>query len=304
MTTSRATHEIVPLPPLQRQAIDWFEINRRRHMMYGLIEVDVTDTRRAIRQYRAQTGAPLSLTTFIIACFARAVGDDRAMHAYRLGSRRLVLFRDVDVGIMVERQVAGEKMPLPYVIRAANAKTPVQVQEEIETAQAADTDAVAVRSLPHWLRPLAVRGLSVWLALPAPLRRLVWGLALRDPYRRKRLTGTVGVTAVGMFGRRAGWGVAPMAHSLTLVVGGLSRKPGVVDGRVEPREILCLTLALDHDVSNGAPAARFVNRLTRLIESGAGLRQPDPEPADAAPARLPREAETIPLRSSGSPISS
>ncbi len=287
MTRSQTANDIVPFPPLQQQAIDWFELNHRRHTMYGLIEVDVTDARRAIRAYRTRTGAPLSMTTFIIFCLARAIDEDKTMQAYRWGGRRLVLFADVDVGNMVEREVNGAKIPVPHIIRAANTKSLGQIQQEIRTAQHEAPAAIAVRSLPRWLQPLLVHGLSVWLKLPAALRRLVWACALRDPYRRKRLTGTVGVTAVGMFGHGAGWGIAPMAHTLTLAIGGLARKPGLVGARIEPREYLCLTLTLDHDLINGAPAARFTKRLTQLIESGAGLHDQDRESADVEVPTLP-----------------
>ena len=68
-----------------------------------------------------------------------------------------------------------------------------------------------------------------------------------------------------------------MNHTPTLVVGGLAHKPGMLDGRIEEREYLCLTLTLDHDVIEGAPAARFVRRLTQLIESGASLQEPAPD---------------------------
>ena len=34
-----------------------------------------------------------------------------------------------------------------------------------------------------------------------------------------------------------------------------------MDRRIEPREFLSLTLAFDHDVIDGAPAARFVRRV-------------------------------------------
>jgi pyruvate/2-oxoglutarate dehydrogenase complex dihydrolipoamide acyltransferase (E2) component len=48
-------------------------------------------------------------------------------------------------------------------------------------------------------------------------------------------------------------------------------KPAVIEGRVEPREILNLTVLFDHDIVDGAPATRFVKRLVELIESGYGL---------------------------------
>jgi pyruvate/2-oxoglutarate dehydrogenase complex dihydrolipoamide acyltransferase (E2) component len=264
--------------------LDWLELEHRRHMMHGLIEVDVTEARRAIRAYRARSGAPLSLTAFLVNCLARAVAAEPAMQAQRLGRRRLVLFAGVDVGIMVEREIGGARVPVGVVIRSADAKDLDEIQREIQAAQEGEAGAVALGSLPRRLRPLLARGLAAWLALPAPLRRLIWAWALRDPYRRKRLMGTVGLTAVGVFGHGGGWGIAPMNHPLTLVVGGLARKPGLVDGRIEAREYLCLTLTLDHDVIDGAPAARFARRLTQAIESGAGLQEHTREPADPVPA--------------------
>jgi pyruvate/2-oxoglutarate dehydrogenase complex dihydrolipoamide acyltransferase (E2) component len=260
-------------------ATDWMEIEHRRHSMHGLFEVDVTDARRAIRAYRARTGAPLSLTAFLIACLARAVDADKAMHAYRLGRRRQVQFDDVDVGIMVEREVDGVRIPIGAVIRAANRKSLDQIQREIRAAQEGDPGDVALHTPLRRLRRLLAPGLAAWLALPAGLRRAIWTWLLRDPYRRKRIAGTVGLTSVGTFGRGTGWGIAPMNHTTTLVVGGIARKPGLVDGRVEAREYLCLTLTLDHDVVDGAPAARFVRRLTDLIESGAGLQEQGREPS-------------------------
>jgi pyruvate/2-oxoglutarate dehydrogenase complex dihydrolipoamide acyltransferase (E2) component len=59
------------------------------------------------------------------------------------------------------------------------------------------------------------------------------------------------------------------------VVGSMAWKPAVVEGRIEPREILNLSVLFDHDVVDGAPATRFVRRLMELIESGHGLDETD-----------------------------
>ena len=90
------------------------------------------------------------------------------------------------------------------------------------------------------------------------------------------MAGTVGITSVGMFGGgHSGWGVTPSAQNLSLVVGGAAWKPLVIEGEVEPREILNLTVAFNHDVIDGAPATRFTRRLVELIESGYGLDESD-----------------------------
>jgi pyruvate/2-oxoglutarate dehydrogenase complex dihydrolipoamide acyltransferase (E2) component len=88
---------------------------------------------------------------------------------------------------------------------------------------------------------------------------------------QKKYGGTVGVSAVGMFGTGAGWGIPINDHTLDLTLGGVASKPGVVDGHIAIRDYLCITLSFNHDLIDGAPAARFTERLKELIESGYSL---------------------------------
>ena len=88
---------------------------------------------------------------------------------------------------------------------------------------------------------------------------------------QKKYGGTIGVTAVGMFGKGAGWGIPFTERTLDLTLGGIAEKPGVVDGHIVIRDYLSLTLSFNHDLIDGAPAARFTQRLKELIESGYGL---------------------------------
>jgi pyruvate/2-oxoglutarate dehydrogenase complex dihydrolipoamide acyltransferase (E2) component len=60
-------------------------------------------------------------------------------------------------------------------------------------------------------------------------------------------------------------------HTLQISLGGIARKPGVVEDRMEIREYLSVTISFDHDIVDGAPAARFAQRLKTLVESGYGL---------------------------------
>jgi pyruvate/2-oxoglutarate dehydrogenase complex dihydrolipoamide acyltransferase (E2) component len=42
-------------------------------------------------------------------------------------------------------------------------------------------------------------------------------------------------------------------------------------GKIALRECLHLTVSMDHDIIDGAPAARFANTFAELLESGAVL---------------------------------
>jgi hypothetical protein len=167
----------------------------------------------------------------------------------------------VDVAVLVEHVIEGERVPVPHIVRAANRKTAAEIDREIRAAQA-DIDPYGA----------ARRFAGPWLLLPAAIRRFALTRLLANPHRRKRFTGTAAVTALSMFGKGTGWGIPFISHSVCLTVGGVGRKPGLrPDGRIEPREVVCLTISVDHDLVNGAPVARFISRLRKNIESGTLL---------------------------------
>jgi pyruvate/2-oxoglutarate dehydrogenase complex dihydrolipoamide acyltransferase (E2) component len=49
-------------------------------------------------------------------------------------------------------------------------------------------------------------------------------------------------------------------------VGGIATKPRYVNGNLEPRELLDITISVDHTVVDGATAARFSRWLADLLE--------------------------------------
>ena len=53
--------------------------------------------------------------------------------------------------------------------------------------------------------------------------------------------------------------------------GSIINKPVLIDNKIENREHLCLTVSFDHDIVDGAPAARFMNDLIEEIKSGRSI---------------------------------
>jgi hypothetical protein len=265
MDRKPSSYKIVDMPAARRDTPNLIDIIWWKHWIYGLLEVDVTVPRMLIRDYEACSGEELSFTGYLTYCLARAVDEDKLVHAYLKGRKQLVVFDDVDVLIMIERQMGETRAPMGHVVRAADRKSYLEINQEIREVQA--------RPVPAGKGAPPVMGRM--MKLPWPLPRLFISLIRlfmrHNPAGIAAKGGTVGITAVGMFGEHSGWGVTPNGHTLDLVVGTISRKPAVVDERIEPREILNLTVVFDHDVVDGAPAARFVERLVDLIESGQGL---------------------------------
>jgi pyruvate/2-oxoglutarate dehydrogenase complex dihydrolipoamide acyltransferase (E2) component len=264
MKQQHVDYQVVPYPKLRRIIAVMLRSFQRKPMIHGLLEVDVTKARARLREHKAKTGESLSFTAFLIACLAKAVDEHKAVQAYRKGRNQLILFEDVDVNTQIEHEVNGQKQAIVYILRAANRKTFREIHHEIRVAQGEDV-AKAVKG---------VKALNSLLSLPTFLLRIgywvLWWIGRTSPQLMKKYAGTVSLTAVGMFGKGAGWGI-PLAGQTMITVGGIGVKPGVVDGHIAIREYLSLTISLNHDLIDGAPAARFTQRLKDLIESGYGL---------------------------------
>ena len=266
MSEQVGPYHVVDLTPGRRAWINAMDLHGPTHWMYRLLEVDVTVPRQLIAEHEARTGETLSFTGFLVHCLARAVDEDKSVQSYLKGRKKLVVFDDVNVGLMVENKVGEKTALMGLVVQGANHKTYREIHEEIRAVQTAPVPAT--RGMPGWFRSA--------MLLPWPLSRLVKALmgmaSRRDPRIRVLASGTVAVTAIGMFGKgHSGWGIATTPVSLSLVVGSMAWKPAVIEGRIEPREILNLTVLFDHNVIDGAPAARFTRRFMELIESGYGL---------------------------------
>ena len=121
-----------------------------------------------------------------------------------------------------------------------------------------------------------VGGAKASQVLPTWLFRPYFSLATRIgtwfPREWRKRWGTVTLSAVGMVGKGAGWGIPPSSPSICwITVGGIGQRREDVDGRGASRDYLSLTVSFDHRMIDGAPAARLTERLKELIVSGYGL---------------------------------
>jgi pyruvate/2-oxoglutarate dehydrogenase complex dihydrolipoamide acyltransferase (E2) component len=252
-------YRIEPIPVVRRFALDAGYLGRQRHIVHGLIEVDVTDARALIEEHERATGEKLSFTAFVIHCLGKAIEQHPHAHAYRDWRNRLVIYDEVNIISMFEAKFEGRKAPMPHIFRATNHKSYLQIHRELRQVQ----------TKPHASQ--GSRFMRRFLYLPAFVRRFFYWVVMRFPHRFREQSSPVMVTAVGMFGTGGGWAITMPNFTLTVAVGGIAEKPGVHQGQIAIREYLDLTVSIDHDVVDGAPAARFVQTFRSLLEAGHGL---------------------------------
>jgi pyruvate/2-oxoglutarate dehydrogenase complex dihydrolipoamide acyltransferase (E2) component len=250
---------VVPFPFNRRLVTAAGRAGRRMVPMHGLLEVDVTEANRLLGSH----DPPLSFTAFVVASVARAASEHPEVHAYRNWRGQLVTHSHVDVTTLVEISTPQGFFGLPHVIRDADIRDVHDLTAELRRVKR-DPSTSGTGRLLERVGPIGTRIPGV---LPA-----MYAVMARSTAARQR-TGTVAVTAVGMFAAGGGFGLAPMTlMSLQIVVGGMSRRPLVVDGDVVVRDVLDLTVSIDHNVVDGAPATRFGAALRELMERAVLLR--------------------------------
>jgi pyruvate/2-oxoglutarate dehydrogenase complex dihydrolipoamide acyltransferase (E2) component len=233
-------------------------VSKQRDTIHLITEVDITEPRRLIAEHRRRTGERLSLTAYVVTCLARTFDDFPRFNSFRKGGR-LILLDELTISVLFEREIEGKSVPEPVGIRTANRKTYRQINDELRTAQQQPVDRLGAATGTAWIR-----------FIPGFLLRTFVRLASRNIAMQRRF-GVVGVTAVGMFGSGPIWLVPLTSATVTVAVGGIAKRPALIDGGLQEREVLCLTLSFDHDIVDGAPAVRFTSRFAELLSSSGEL---------------------------------
>ena len=98
---------------------------------------------------------------------------------------------------------------------------------------------------------------GTWLSVPASRR-------LRADEMQG---GTFTITNLGPFGVETFTPIINLPECAVLGMGRIVREPVMVGDQVVARERMGLSLTFDHRIVDGAPAARFLQSLVRLIEN-------------------------------------
>jgi pyruvate/2-oxoglutarate dehydrogenase complex dihydrolipoamide acyltransferase (E2) component len=265
MTTEEPGYKVVKFPKSRVATIDVCEIGKSKHHITALIEADVTASREKIRKYRRATGK-ISFTAWLIKVIAQTIKDHENVAALRKGKRRLVVFDEINISVLVEKEIDGQKVPLPVVISRAN-----EQKTEAITAQLHEAISTVVTSKDVVLQTESNRFERFYHLFPGFARRYVWRFLLKKPKLVFRKMGNVAITSVGMAGNINGWFIPISVHPICFGIGSIIKKPKVVNDSVEIRQMLAMSVLMDHDVVDGAPMARFISELSANIETGKFL---------------------------------
>ncbi|GAA1905959.1 hypothetical protein GCM10009716_14890 [Streptomyces sodiiphilus] len=249
-----STPVLRPLPAARRGTWTFLHGGARKTChVYLMADVDATAMTRA----RAAGGNRAGYVAMLVKAASDVVAGYPEARALLQGGSlrpRLAVLDDVDVKVLFDKTVDGQRCVLAGTVRAAQDLTAEQVQEAVDTYKNAPVDdSGPFRQLLRVQR------------LPLPLARLAYRAALADPVRRAAVQGTFSVTSVGHEPVRA---IFPMiSGTLGFGIGRIAESPVVRDGRVDIAPLFTLSLAFDHRVIDGALASEVLARVKDRLEN-------------------------------------
>lgn len=235
-----------PLSFTRRMVIASVAANKK-NAIHCVTEVNITEARKNIKADFEKTGDRISLTGFIVKSFGNAIGEFPEMNSFIRG-RKLIILEDVNISVLVEREIDGQKVPEPLGIKKVQDKSLKEITAEIRAAQANTGNELGNLTGSQWIN-----------LIPPFLIRTFIRIADRNIKMAKRY-GKIAVTAVGMYAENASWFIPHGTATVLLTIGSI-RKEG-------EKEFLCITASFDHEIIDGSPAARFMSKLAEELKAG------------------------------------
>lgn len=112
-------------------------------------------------------------------------------------------------------------------------------------------------------------GIQLASMLPKWYLKFVFRRFSKNAFKIKQRFGTTYVTSVSGFADVSGFAIPYIEggnRPISFAIGSIVKKPGVINSEIKIREYMNLTICINHDLVDGAPAARFVSRLKQRIE--------------------------------------
>ena len=245
---------------LRQAVIASASITKQKNTIHNVTEIDISIPRKLIAEYKNSNKEKLSFTGYIAKCFASTISTYPNLNSFITG-RRIVYINDIIISILVEREINNEYVPEPLVIHNCGSKNLLEIHSEIREAQNKVNQNKHMGQLSgnSWLRYIPPFLLKAFVRIAD--KNIKMGLKY----------GKLAITSVGMYTKHPIWLIPHGSATVLLSIGSIINKPVLIDNKIENREHLCLTVSFDHDIVDGAPAARFMNDLIEEIKSGRSI---------------------------------
>ncbi len=246
---------------------DYYHIAAKMHRIQGLLEMDVTKAEERMAEIKEKENYQVSHTGWVAACIAKAVSEDKRFNSFRKGKRKIIVFDNVDISMMIEIKTKdGKRVPFNYVIRKAELKSVKEITDGIRAIQKKKIEE------SEQLTRESSSFTNLYMLVPKFIRRFVIKRLLSNPFYIQKTIGTVGMTSLGEYVKElSGYAIPFGDKTLNVALGGMKEVVQIIDGKTKNTKILYVTFKVNHNIVDGAPMARFITRVGELLKNAHGL---------------------------------
>jgi pyruvate/2-oxoglutarate dehydrogenase complex dihydrolipoamide acyltransferase (E2) component len=240
--------------------------------LFGSVEIDVTDLEKYINEKRRQ-GLKITLTHIFLLIVARALKNEvPELNSYI--SRGNVVSRDhVDAMVSVlneDNQMSSVKISNADTLTLT--ELALVMNDEIKNSRSG-IESKAMRMKGFLARiPWPFR---IWVFKLIRMITINWGLTIPAIGLSAENFGSFVITNIGSIGLDMGYpALFPTSNvAIVFVLGGVSKKPVVIDDKVVIRRIISLGAALDHRVVDAVHGGKLFKYIKQVIRNPAQLEE-------------------------------
>ncbi len=233
--------------------------------IFGSVEIDITDLENYIAEKR-KSGVKITLTHFFLVATARAIKEIPELNTYvkrgniysheQISATVSVLLQSGEMGSV--KMLNTDKLTLT--------ESAVKLKEEIQKTYKGDENATMQMKEKLAAIPWPLRG---WVYQSIKYITTTLGISIPPLGLSANNFGSFILSNIGSIGLDIGYpALMPSANiAFVLILGGVTKKPWVVNDEIVPRSILMLGAALDHRVIDASHGGKLFRLLKRFVNN-------------------------------------
>ena len=240
-------------------AKSFWSLNDEMHSEYKATfvrEIDATPLDFVRNRNVLADGTKPSYTALIVQAATQILKEFPIANRAILGPffwKRLIQFTEIDITVAIEKGIEGaEAVVLAHTIRSCDRRSVADITGDLQSALKTETERWQLFSRAlNFIPPVFCK----WI-----LRSSVF---LPSQWIQHR-GGACFVNSPAKYG--VDFIIADMLWPLTFTFGQVKQRPIVINGTVEARKTIPLTMIFDRRIMQGAIAARIFNRYCEILE--------------------------------------
>jgi pyruvate dehydrogenase E2 component (dihydrolipoamide acetyltransferase) len=234
--------------------------------IYGSVEIDVTELERFISEKRKQ-GVKTTLTYIMTLIIGRALKYEVPELNTFVRRGKIVPRPQIDgtLSVLLERGQMGS-VRIENIDQLTIADLTEEIKEKIQQSRKGNENSTMqsknmLASLPWPFR--------FWFFKLYKIVTIHWGISLPFLGLSANSFGSYVVSNIGTLGLDSGYGaLLPSANvSIVMILGGVTKKPVIVNDEIVPRRILSLSATLDHRVVDGSHGGKLFRYIKHMVKN-------------------------------------